>query len=122
MKKSYKPRQKKGYFYFFVFNILYQIISYYINILCASLVVTIAEEVIVFPEPAGDDNIRRSRRIAEIKIKEQFTPIIHYDDIDIPLKSPKKKDKGGKKGSISSTMVHIYILLLFKIRKLFLTF
>ncbi|XP_026810357.1 remodeling and spacing factor 1 [Rhopalosiphum maidis] len=76
VKRPYKPRQKK--------------------------VVTISEEVTVFPEPAGDDNVRRSRRIAEIKIKEQFIPATQYDDIDIPLKSPKKKDKGGKKGSTSS--------------------
>lgn len=81
-------------------------------------VVTIAEEVIVFPEPAGEDNIRRSRRIAEIKIKEQFTPIAHYDDIDIPLKkSPKKKDKSGKKGgSTSSKMVCFYIKILKEIK------
>ncbi|XP_025190773.1 remodeling and spacing factor 1 [Melanaphis sacchari] len=76
VKRPYKPRQKK--------------------------VVTISEEVTVFPEPAGDDNVRRSRRIAEIKIKEQFIPATQYDDIDIPLKSPKKKDKGGKKGSTPS--------------------
>ncbi|XP_022181216.1 remodeling and spacing factor 1 [Myzus persicae] len=76
VKRPYKPRQKK--------------------------VVTISEEVTVFPEPAGDDNVRRSRRIAEIKIKEQFIPTPQYDDIDLPLKSPKKKDKGGKKGSTPS--------------------
>jgi len=65
----------------------------------------------VFPEPAGDDNVRRSRRIAEIKIKEQFIPTTQYDDIDIPLKSPKKKDKGGKKGSTPSKKVYSFILL-----------
>ncbi|VVC44492.1 Hypothetical protein CINCED_3A013054 [Cinara cedri] len=79
VKRTYKPRQKK--------------------------VVTIAEEVIILPEPAGDDNIRRSRRIAEIKIKEQFSPIAQYDDVDIPLKNPKKKDKGGKKGGYTSKMI-----------------
>lgn len=62
----------------------------------------------MFPEPAGDDNVRRSRRIAEIKIKEQFIPATQYDDIDIPLKSPKKKDKGGKKGSTPSKKVYLY--------------
>ncbi|KAL4090428.1 hypothetical protein QTP88_025264 [Uroleucon formosanum] len=76
VKRPYKPRQKR--------------------------VVTISEEVTVFPEPAGDDNVRRSRRIAEIKIKEQFIPSTQYDDIDIPLKSSKKKDKAGKKGSTPS--------------------
>lgn len=59
----------------------------------------------VIPEPTGEENIRRSRRIAEIKIKEQFIPITHYDDIDIPLKGSKKKDKNGKKGSTSSKKV-----------------
>lgn len=68
------------------------------KILFNSIVVTIAEEVTVFPEPASDDNVRRSRRIAEIKIKEQFVPTTHYDDIDLPLKGSKKKDKSGKKG------------------------
>lgn len=70
-----------------------------------SLVVTIAEEVTVFPEITGDDNKRRSRRIAEIKIKEQFIPTTLYDDIDIPLKDTKKNDKTGKKGSTSSRKV-----------------
>lgn len=65
----------------------------------------------VFPEPASDDNVRRSRRIAEIKIKEQFIPTTQYDDIDIPLKSPKKKDKAGKKGSTPSKKVHSFILM-----------
>lgn len=51
----------------------------------------------VFPEPASDDNVRRSRRIAEIKIKEQFIPTSQFDDIDIPYKISKKKDKGVKK-------------------------
>lgn len=68
-------------------------------------VVTIAEEVSVLPEPASEDNVRRSRRIAEIKIKEQFVPTTLYDDIDIPLKSSKKKDKSGKKGSTPSKKV-----------------
>lgn len=71
------------------------------------LVVTIAEEVTVFPEPVGEENIRRSRRIAEIKIKEQFVPITHYDDIDIPLKVSKKKDKVGKKGSTPTKKVYL---------------
>lgn len=65
----------------------------------------------MFPEPAGDDNVRRSRRIAEIKIKEQFIPSTQYDDIDIPLKSSKKKDKAGKKGSTPSKKVHSFILM-----------
>jgi len=51
----------------------------------------------VFPEPVIEENIRRSRRIAEIKIKEQCIPSIQYDDIDEPIKMLKKKDKGGKK-------------------------
>jgi len=67
--------------------------------------------VTVFPEPASDDNVRRSRRIAEIKIKEQFIPTTQYDDIDIPLKSPKKKDKAGKKGATPSKKVHSFILM-----------
>lgn len=62
----------------------------------------------VIPEPAGEENIRRSRRIAEIKIKEQFIPTTHYDDIDIPLKGSKKKDKGGKKGSTPSKKVQFH--------------
>lgn len=61
----------------------------------------------MFPEPAGEENIRRSRRIAEIKIKEQFVPNTHYDDIDIPLKVSKKKDKGGKKGSTPTKKVYL---------------
>lgn len=65
----------------------------------------------MFPEPASDDNVRRSRRIAEIKIKEQFIPTTQYDDIDIPLKSPKKKDKAGKKGATPSKKVHSFILM-----------
>lgn len=72
-------------------------------------VVTIAEEVTVFPEPAGDDNVRRSRRIAEIKIKEQFIPTVQYDDIDIPLKTSKKKDKGIKKVSTPTKKVEKYM-------------
>lgn len=68
-------------------------------------VVTIAEEVTVFPEPASDDNVRRSRRIAEIKIKEQFIPSTQYDDIDIPVKISKKKDKGVKKVSTPTKKV-----------------
>jgi len=71
--------------------------------------------VTVFPDPVGDDNVRRSRRIAEIKIKEQFIPTTQYDDIDIPLKSPKKKDKSGKKGSTPSKKVHSLILVNAKI-------
>jgi hypothetical protein len=69
------------------------------------IVVTIAEEVTVFPEPASDDNVRRSRRIAEIKIKEQFIPSTQYDDIDIPVKISKKKDKGVKKVSTPTKKV-----------------
>lgn len=61
------------------------------------IVVSMVEEVIVLPEPANDDNVRRSRRIAEIKIKEQVVPNTQYDDIDIPLKALKKKEKVGKK-------------------------
>lgn len=76
----------------------------------------------VFPEPVGDDNVRRSRRIAEIKIKEQFIPSTQYDDIDIPLKSPKKKDKGGKKGSTPSKKVHSFILVNAKIIVLLIYF
>jgi len=71
VKRKYKPRQKK---------------------------VTIAEEVTIFPETVIDDNVRRSRRIAEIKIKEQFIPNAQYDDMDIPLKVSKKRIKLGKKG------------------------
>lgn len=61
----------------------------------------------MFPEPTGEDNKRRSRRIAEIKIKEQFVPNTHYDDIDIPLKVSKKKDKAGKKGSTPTKKVYL---------------
>lgn len=60
----------------------------------------------VIPEPASEDNVRRSRRIAEIKIKEQFVPTTLYDDIDVPLKSSKKKDKSGKKGSTPTKKVY----------------
>lgn len=60
----------------------------------------------IFPEPTGDDNKRRSRRIAEIKIKEQFIPTTLYDDIDIPIKGTKKNDKTGKKVSTPSKKVH----------------
>lgn len=68
-------------------------------------VVPIVEEVTAFPEPVNDDNVRRSRRIAEIKIKEQVVPNTQYDDIDIPLKALKKKDKIGKKISSSNKKV-----------------
>lgn len=66
----------------------------------------------VFPVPAIDDNKRRSRRIAEIKIKEQVVPSVFFDDIDVPVKSSKKKDKGGKKGStLKKVLISIYVNL-----------
>lgn len=60
----------------------------------------------MFSEPEIGDNKRRSRRIAEIKIKEQFIPNAQYDDIDEPIKVSKKKDKVGKKVS-TSKKVHL---------------
>lgn len=102
VKRPYKPRQKKGKY---LLKWLHYIT--FINFIYIFTVVTISEEVIVFPEPACEENKRRSRRIAEIKIKEQFDPITHYDDIDIPLKVSKKKDKGGKKGSTPSKKVYL---------------
>jgi len=70
---------------------------------CIPTVVTIVEEVTVFPELACDDNKRRSRRIAEIKIKEQVVPNEQYDDIDMS----KKRDKIGKKMSTPTKKVHL---------------
>lgn len=78
-------------------------------------VVTISEEVTVFEEPVSEENVRRSRRIAEIKIKEQFVPSALYDDVDIPEKSSKKKDKNGKKGNSPNKKVHISISLWIKL-------
>ncbi|XP_050549090.1 remodeling and spacing factor 1-like isoform X2 [Daktulosphaira vitifoliae] len=48
-------------------------------------------------ENEGCENIRRSRRIAEIKIKEQVLPVDTYDDDDGSKKKKKKRDKGGKR-------------------------
>jgi len=64
-----------------------------------------------FPEPVVEDNIRRSRRIAEIKIKEQFIPTTHYDDIDEPIKSLKKKDKAVKKVTTTKKVQHSRMFL-----------
>lgn len=87
---------------------MFNICHFYINVIGSLLftVVTIAEEVTVFSEPEIGDNKRRSRRIAEIKIKEQFIPNAQYDDIDEPIKVSKKKDKVGKKVS-TSKKVHL---------------
>lgn len=74
-------------------------------------VVTIVEEVTVFPEPVEENNIRRSRRIAEIKIKEQFTPTTQYDDIDEPIKVLKKNNKGGKKMITPTKKVHSHMII-----------
>lgn len=77
---------------------------------CIPTVVAIVEEVTVFPELPCDDNKRRSRRIAEIKIKEQVVPNEQYDDIDMPLKASKKRDKIGKKVSTPTKKVHFIYL------------
>ncbi|XP_050425523.1 remodeling and spacing factor 1-like [Adelges cooleyi] len=81
VKKPRKPRQKK--------------------------VIPLVEEVEIKPEEnESQDNIRRSRRIAEIKIKEQVLPSDIYDNDD-DSKSSTKKEKGRKKNIQTKKVVNL---------------